>query len=161
MLGNHFHLVLRIDGERARAWSDGDIVERYGRLFRNTAERWQQLPPSRAADRIACWRARLSHPSWFMRCLNESIARRANREDGCTGRFWEGRFRSQALLDEAGLFACMSYVDLTTLVTEIRRHLGRSFVLKGNTNSFTSFTSPASFPSWETTTPRGAAPPPA
>lgn len=47
-----------------------------------------------------------------MRVLNEKSARSANKEDECTGRFWEGRSSCYALRDEQALMAYMAYVDL-------------------------------------------------
>jgi len=112
VMSNHFHLVVRLVPERAAAWDSDELLRRVRLLFGPTAAAIEQLRPKARQKELEKWRDRLSDLSWFMRCLNESIARRANREDACTGRFWEGRFKSQALLDEGALLTCMSYVDL-------------------------------------------------
>jgi REP element-mobilizing transposase RayT len=119
VLSNHYHVVLHVDQTRCASWSLHDIVGRWSQLFRvpPLVERWQQglageAEHKAAEDIIKAWRTRLYDISWFMRCLNEHLARMANAEDDCRGRFWEGRFKSQALLDEAGLLTAMAYVDL-------------------------------------------------
>jgi len=97
------------------------VIERWKKCFRGSnllIDRFLRGEIKTAAELnvveeiIATWRSRLMDISWFMRCLNESIAREANKEDNCKGRFWEGRFKSQALLDETALLTCMMYVDL-------------------------------------------------
>ena len=123
VMSNHYHLVLKIDADLAQSWSDREVVERWCRLFagHRLVQRYQAQEPMSPAELeqvsvfVETYRARMASLSWFMRCLNESIARMANAEDGCTGRFWEGRFKSQALLDEAALIACMAYVDLNPI----------------------------------------------
>lgn len=112
IMSNHFHVVLRVDRDRANGWSDEAVLRRYAKFFPNAARRARELPKSQQAARITEIRDRLTSISWFMRVVCEYIARRANAEEDVTGRFWEGRFRSQALLDEAAVATCMSYVDL-------------------------------------------------
>ncbi len=119
IMSNHYHVVLRIDRERARAWSAEQVADRWLRLFSGhvLVQRWRR-GESGEAERLAAlaivesWRERLYDLGWFMKCLNEHLARRANEEDGCKGRFWESRYKSQALLDEKALLSCMAYVDL-------------------------------------------------
>jgi hypothetical protein len=122
-MSNHYHVVLRVDRDAVTGWSDEEVMERWTRLFRGPLLVQRQLAgetltaPERATvtDIAAVWRTRLYNVSWFMRCLNETIARRANVEDACTGRFWEGRFKSQALLDDVAVLSCMAYVDLNPI----------------------------------------------
>lgn len=134
VMSNHYHLVVHIDKDRADIWSGDEVIERWRRLFKGplgmgrylsgetlSAAQQQQIP-----ELIALWRERLSDISWFMRCLNEHIARRANEEDRCTGRFWEGRYKCQALLDEAALVTAMAYVDLNPIRTQIAKDLIQS-----------------------------------
>ena len=111
VMSNHYHLVVRVDVERVAGWEDAEVLARAEKLFPR-AVRLAKEQPGRLTELLAVYRERLGSLSWFMRCLNEAIARRANREDDCTGRFWEGRFKSQPLLDAGALLTCMSYVDL-------------------------------------------------
>lgn len=120
LMSNHYHLVVRLAPERAAAWSDREVVEHWHRLY--SGPPWiarfldggalDDTESTSLATWIQRWRSRLCDLSWFMRCLNEYIARTSNLEDKCTGRFWEGRFKSQALLDEQALLTAMAYVDL-------------------------------------------------
>ncbi len=110
IMANHYHVVLFVDDDSTKQWSNNEIITRWASIFPKDAKKCSHIP-----EKITLWRERLTSISWFMRCLNEPIARAANDEDDCTGRFWEGRFKSQALLDEGALLSAMAYVDLNPI----------------------------------------------
>ena len=122
-MSNHYHIVVRINADAVKQWTDEEVAERWMQIFTGPLLMHQyrtnaSLTKSElkcVADLFITWRERLGNLSWFMRCINEPIARMANVEDHCTGRFWEGRFKSQALLDDRALLACMAYVDLNPI----------------------------------------------
>ena len=127
VMSNHVHAVVRMSPDGASAWSDREVVERWLTIFGKNADRMAvnglRDPIIELLAQDSAWvaerRARLADLSWFMRAFKEPIARRANVEDDCTGRFWEGRYTSVPLLDHAAVVACMAYVDLNPVRARI------------------------------------------
>ena len=97
ILDNHLHSVLKINTQKAKFWTENEVTHRWQQLFTLPVlvERYlagecsSEAEQHRAQEDIAVYRERLMDISWFMRCLNEHIARKANAEDNCTGHFWD------------------------------------------------------------------------
>ena len=119
-MSNHLHLVVIPRPKAVDQWTDEQVTTSALIVQQrpsadampenpepNQVRHYRQIP-----DFVAKWRKRFKSVSWFMRLLNEHIARCANAEDNVTGHFWEGRFTSVPLLDHTALYACMAYVDL-------------------------------------------------
>lgn len=134
VLDNHMHVVLRLNDVAAKAWSDEEVVRRWGKLF---PARGKDRKPLEVTDAwveahlkdtkwVAETRKRLNELGWFMKCLKEPLARMANKEDKCKGTFWEARFKSIAILDEEALLSTLAYVDLNPLAAGVAKSPERS-----------------------------------
>ena len=127
LMDNHLHLLLRLDSRKAQEFSAGEVARRWCRLFplRDISGKALAVTDARVrrfaddATWVAKIRGRLSDLGWFMKCLKEPLARLANRADGCTGAFWEGRFKSIAVLDEESLLATAAYIDLNPVAAGV------------------------------------------
>jgi len=123
IMSNHMHLILRNRPDVVSKWSDQEVAIRWLRVFPGRRLEEHLAEPTESdvqmlvnqPERLAVIRERLSDISWFMRASSEPIARMANRQDDCTGRFWEGRFKALRIMDETGLLACAMYVDLNPI----------------------------------------------
>jgi len=119
-MDNHLHFLLRIDVEQASQWSAIEVAKRWMTLYLphgsdrkplNVTDEFLKLKADNATW-VAATRKRLSSLGWFMKCLKEPLARLANKQDGCTGAFFEGRYKSIAILDEEALLSVCAYIDL-------------------------------------------------
>ncbi len=124
VLSNHFHLVVRNRPDQVETMSDREVARRWLMICpekRNPDQTPVEPTEPQLAilladpDKISELRSRLSNPSWLMRRACQHIARRCNREDGQSGRFFEERFKMKRLLDDAAVLACMAYVDLNPM----------------------------------------------
>jgi REP element-mobilizing transposase RayT len=114
VMSNHLHLVIEMNPLVIGSWIDAEIAQRWVRLFpprEIDAVSFKEQAILRQPERLFVLREHLSNLSWFMKCLAEPIARQANLEDSCTGRFWQGRFKAQLLCNERALLAAMAYVE--------------------------------------------------
>ena len=121
VMSNHLHVILRTRPDLVKELEPEEIAKRWYKLFpKGRSDKGNPKEPTELEisalvnneDKINEIQDRLGSISWFMRCVNEYIAKLSNKEDKCKGRFWEGRFSCQRILDEAGLLTCMTYVDL-------------------------------------------------
>ena len=124
VMSNHIHIVVRLNPAELDDIDAVEIAQRWTCLFKGPLllQKWlsnnttlDKIETETVLDLIDVYRHRLSDLGWFMKCLNEPIARQANKEDKCTGHFWESRYKSQALLNEEALLSCMAYVDLNPI----------------------------------------------
>ena len=134
VMSNHYHVVLFVDENKAKDWDNREVLRRWKQLYSLSylTQKYYNKESLTKAEldaiyvNIELYRDRLMDISWFMRGINESVARRSNAEDNCKGRFWDGRFKSQALLDEQAVLTCMAYVDLNPIRANMAQTLEES-----------------------------------
>ena len=120
IMSNHFHLALLFHPTLHLTWSDEEVVRRWLHAFPPKAppESFQTELDLAAElllqdpERLAHCRHRLGSLSTYMQHIKQPFAFQCNREDGVKGHFFEQRFYSGAILDEAALLTTMTYIDL-------------------------------------------------
>jgi hypothetical protein len=89
-------VMLCVDKDLAQSWSMEEVIRRWHQLYQGTLlsqkyQRGDKLSKGKCIsldETVTIYRQRLHDISWLMRNLNEYIAREANKEDKCTGRFY-------------------------------------------------------------------------
>jgi hypothetical protein len=86
---------LYVDLAQAASLDNAEIYNKWKKLCPHDALFYQDMAREDPffLKKLEQWKERLTSISWFMKFLNEGIARVSNQEDNCKGRFWESRFK--------------------------------------------------------------------
>ena len=132
IMSNHFHLVVYYDPTESQSWTAEEVANRWFKAFplrtRKGLADEKRLSDAKIAliedtERLQQARSKLGSQATFMQMLKQPIARRANREDGCEGHFFDQRYYSGALLSKEAILAAMAYVDLNPIRAKIAKTL--------------------------------------
>ncbi|MGI6524009.1 MAG: transposase [Bdellovibrionota bacterium] len=124
IMDNHLHVLIKTNFSKLKTLSDRELAYRWRKLYPKTFK-GKDKPATPSEEEVTLLvndtvmmpkiRERLGSVSWLMKSLSEDIARKANKEDECTGRFWEGRFGCKRVLDIGAVLKCAVYVDLNPI----------------------------------------------
>ena len=126
IMDNHLHTILRNRPDLVEKWSNLEVATKWLKVCPGERQLDPMAPPIEPTEKqikelvgdkskLTECRVRLASLSWMMKLLKEPISRSANAEEGLTGHFWEGRFKSTRLLDIYAIVLCTMYVDLNEI----------------------------------------------
>lgn len=129
---NEVIFIVRNRPDWVKSWSDREIVYRWLMICPKRKNKLGEPKEPKEEEIISILqnqnlmleiRSRLSDPSWWMRLILQPLAARANIEENLTGGFWQGRYQSLVLLDDASAIAASVFTEIASIRDELRKSL--------------------------------------
>jgi hypothetical protein len=104
ILGNHFHLLVRMHPERS--YSDAEVRERYDRRY------GEEKAAGFGDDQMREVALKMADLSEYVKEIKQEFTRYYNKLHRKRGYFWSGRFKSVIVEKGETLINCLAYIDL-------------------------------------------------
>jgi putative transposase len=104
ILGNHFHLLVRMHPESS--YSEEDVRERYDRRY------GQERAAALDDDQMEELRKKMADLSEYVKEIKQDFSRYYNKVHRKKGYFWSERFKSVIVENGETLINCLAYIDL-------------------------------------------------
>jgi putative transposase len=107
ILGNHFHLLVRMHPESR--YSEEDVRERYDRRY------GQERAAALDDDQMGELRRKMADLSEYVKEIKQDFSRYYNKLHRKKGYFWSERFKSVIVEKGETLINCLAYIDLNPI----------------------------------------------